>query len=218
MAAKIDGGDGFSCALTTYGDVHCWGTNNAGQLGNGSLGGSELLPAPVAGLGNASAIAANGWTACAVSGGRAYCWGSIPDSATPVQAPLSGVTDIAVSNDSICAVASRLIYCWGGIVEVSSAPVAVGSLTGVNRIEGGGYHFCAIAGGGSLHCFGRDHNGQLGNDAAYSNSSVPVPVQGMSSGVTDVALGSSHTCAIQGSGTYCWGSNSYGEIAGAVSG
>jgi hypothetical protein len=42
---------------------------------------------------------------------------------------------------------------------------------------------------------------------------VPVDVEGLTSGVTAIAAGWSHACAVvNGGGTRCWGDNSYGEL------
>jgi alpha-tubulin suppressor-like RCC1 family protein len=72
-------------------------------------------------------------------------------------------------------------------------------------------HTCGIIRGGALYCWGLNSSGQLG-DGSTANSANPVPVVGMSSGVTAVALGDYHTCAIQSGSLKCWGYNGYGQF------
>src|SRR5262249_12867127 len=72
--------DEFSCALTSGGTVECWGQNEAGELGTGSISDSRLnavsKPGPVVGLAGATAIGIGDQHACAVlGGGGVACWG-----------------------------------------------------------------------------------------------------------------------------------------------
>jgi len=48
--AAISSGLQHVCALTTLGEVKCWGSNSNGQLGNGSIGSNGLTPTTVNGL------------------------------------------------------------------------------------------------------------------------------------------------------------------------
>ena len=73
---SIRAGDSFSCALVE-GVVHCWGANNAGQLGDGSQA-LRYSPAAVKGqlVGKVvTALAVGGAHSCAEVAGDMYCWG-----------------------------------------------------------------------------------------------------------------------------------------------
>jgi alpha-tubulin suppressor-like RCC1 family protein len=84
--------------------------------------------------------------------------------------------------------------------------------SGVSSVALGGDHTCAVKTDGSLWCWGNNGNGQLGDGYVhypYSNT----PFQIISSGVSSVALGSYHTCAIKQDGSlWCWGYNGYGQL------
>src|SRR5438094_719275 len=57
-ATAVALGEGYSCAITSFGGAKCWGLGTLGQLGNGSTSESNQ-PSDVAGLaGNVTAIAA----------------------------------------------------------------------------------------------------------------------------------------------------------------
>ena len=72
---SIDAGEMYGCALTAEGAAHCWGYNNAGQLGIGR-GGDQPLPVPVAGGLAFTRLVAGGYHACGITAaGALYCWG-----------------------------------------------------------------------------------------------------------------------------------------------
>lgn len=63
-----------------------------------------------------------------------------------------------------------------------------------------------------VKCWGYNAFGQLGNNSTTQRL-VPVDVQGLASGVTSVAVGSLHTCAITtAGGLKCWGINDSGQL------
>jgi alpha-tubulin suppressor-like RCC1 family protein len=89
----------------------------------------------------------------------------------------------------------------------------------VTVISAGSFHTCAIK-EGSLYCWGTNLNGRLG-DGTTTDSNVPVKVSASdgftNSGVTAITADWEHTCAIEESTAYCWGSN-FGRLGnGAVS-
>jgi len=65
---------------------------------------------------------------------------------------------------------------------------------------------------GGVTCWGGNVEGQLGDGTIVGRRS-PVDVMGLSSGVTSVDAGSSHTCALTTAcGARCWGDNSLRQI------
>jgi alpha-tubulin suppressor-like RCC1 family protein len=78
----------------------------------------------------------------------------------------------------------------------------------------GGSHSCALDSSGAVTCWGSNFYGQLGNNSNTSSKiPVPVPVQGLTSGVKAITAGDSHTCAIDSNGAaQCWGKNNYDQL------
>jgi hypothetical protein len=82
-------------------------------------------------------------------------------------------------------------------------------------VAAGDDHACAVTSDGGLLCWGKNDAGQLGPGAAGLARSIR-PVTVFSSGVTAVAGGGRHTCAILGNGAAatvsCWGANESGQL------
>ncbi|GAC1354259.1 MAG: hypothetical protein NVSMB47_07510 [Polyangiales bacterium] len=69
-------GLGQSCALLFDGTVQCWGSNRAGELGDGTTT-DRYTPQPVRGLSKVAQIAAGDEFVCALTvDRRVFCWGS----------------------------------------------------------------------------------------------------------------------------------------------
>lgn len=72
-----------------------------------------------------------------------------------------------------------------------------------NGVSAGNLHSCGIR-AGAAYCWGFNLSTQLGN-GGQMNSSVPVAVRGLESGVTAMSAGSQHSCAIKEGAAWCWG-------------
>ncbi len=65
-----------ACAVSAAGDVSCWGSNDQGQLGNGSESGMSATPLVVGSGGPYTAVATGRQFTCALGAdGAARCWG-----------------------------------------------------------------------------------------------------------------------------------------------
>jgi alpha-tubulin suppressor-like RCC1 family protein len=107
-----------------------------------------------------------------------------------------------------------------GLLATTTAPPAGASttLTGVLQVVAGGEHGCARLSGGVVRCWGYNNEHQLGNGTVGSGSSVAVPVLNPAgntnlTGVTQVAAGADHTCALLNTGRIsCWGENTWAQL------
>jgi alpha-tubulin suppressor-like RCC1 family protein len=78
-------------------------------------------------------------------------------------------------------------------------------------IATGDFHTCAVVVGGSVFCWGRDRDGELGDGATAGNQTHPLGVPNLRE-VEEVAAGNGFSCARMKSGKVrCWGS---GKILG----
>ena len=78
-------------------------------------------------------------------------------------------------------------------------------------VAAGDDHACAVTSEAGLLCWGKNDAGQLGPAAAGLLRSVR-PVTVFTSGVSAVAAGGRHTCAVQGGTVQCWGANESGQL------
>ncbi len=222
-----------TCALTTSGKAKCWGWNVSGQLGDGTLT-ERNTPVDVVNLSNnVTALAAGDFHTCALTtSGGAVCWGSNgsgqlgdagSDHSTPVDVfgLSSGIEALAAGGSNTCALTTTgEAMCWGSAGQLgdgstwdSNMPKEVAGLSsGVAAISVGGDHTCALTIAGGIKCWGANDSGQIG-DGTTTNSSIPMDVAGLFSGVRTLAAGEYHNCALTTAGVVkCWGSDEYRQL------
>ena len=199
-------GTTHTCAVTAAGGVRCWGSNDWGELGNGTNTPS-LLPTDVPGLTGVTAIAAGERFTCVLASGGVKCWGmngfgqlgngTTTASNTPVAVTglTTGVTVLSTAQLAhLCAATATGVVCWGREAAdptplARTTPVAVSGLgAGVTALSAGFDHSCAIDASGAALCWGSNEGGQLGN-GTQTASAAPVAVTGLGSGTTAIAAG-----------------------------
>jgi alpha-tubulin suppressor-like RCC1 family protein len=233
----IVAGAGHTCAVIGIGiSLKCWGSNQLGQLGDGTTT-NRLTPVDVSGLSSTGiAFAAGHDHTCALAGtGSVKCWGSnqvgqLGDGATTDRSTPVDVLGLSGANTAIVAgightcvlTAAGGVKCWGNnqtgqlgnsTTIDSTVPVDVTDLpSDVTAIAAGSNHTCALTGKGIVMCWGRNEAGQLG-DGTVTDSTTPVEVSSLGSGIATIATGGNHTCAInEKGGAFCWGSNDAGQL------
>lgn len=141
--SRLSVGDTSACAVTGSERVRCWGQNNVGQVGRGTVGGTQVDVSTDVTVGGSQALAqvvdvsvGDGF-ACALqkpaAGGKVYCWGTgtgsvlgdgtlaargvaapVASQLAPTKVDLQGVRLLAVGNSSACVViGDRDVRCWG---------------------------------------------------------------------------------------------------------
>jgi len=240
-ATMVAASNNSTCILGIGGNVWCWGTGTAGQLGNGDTA-TQSYPVLVA--------FEHGHTIQKVSGdsegkcaldtaGQVWCWGlavtlgdgSTSPSSVPVQAtfPAGTVnTDIGCGVNYCCAVdTSGDIRCWGtgsdgqlgdGQNVQHLTPTLVTKPAGVQfaSVTAAYQTACALTTTGAAYCWGYGLIGTLGNGTTTS-SNIPVAVSG-GYFFNRIAGGDGHFCAITAAGTgYCWGAGTSGQLGNGTS-
>jgi hypothetical protein len=218
----LTAGDASQCALLISKTVKCWGQNDYGVLGNGTIKNSTT-PVSVTGLRHVTSVSISAQTACAsLQNGTVDCWGydgsnelGVPTGSTNRTCPfgefsapcskiprpvkgVSGVTSVSASQNHVCAVLkNKSVECWGAN---SPSPVIEKGLTDVARLVTDGSNTadqtCALLGNGTVEC-------TVGYDTA-TYKPAPFRVAGLS-GVTAVSIGDVSSCAVLAIGTVkCW--------------
>jgi alpha-tubulin suppressor-like RCC1 family protein len=202
--SRIAPGQNHSCAMTTGGSAYCWGYATNGGLGNNTA--------------------------------------TYPGTTKPVQVvgstgsgTLANVTDISTGQYFSCALLSSgggTVYCWGnnGNGQLGDNTLTqrnypqqvhgvgnVGMLTGISNVIAGYEATCALTTGGEVYCWGRNNNGQLGDNTTTDRRTpalvVGVGGTGTLGGIVKVAAGPDGFCAVSGAGNaYCWGAGANGQL------
>jgi alpha-tubulin suppressor-like RCC1 family protein len=219
----VAAGDGHSLALHPDGRLWAWGSNESGQLGDGTTDG-RLSPVSVSGLVGVRAIAAGGNHSLALTvDGFVWAWGQTYGAKPTVVHGLENQGIVAVAAGEYYSLAlsqDGVVWAWGanqygqlgdGTTTTRTNPAAVTGLTGVVAIAAGGYHSLAIKDDGTLWAWGANYTGQLG-DGTTTQRLVPIQV-GSVTGVVAIAAGRIHSLAVTGEGAvWGWGYNSHGQL------
>jgi alpha-tubulin suppressor-like RCC1 family protein len=207
---EVQGGStgvNHTCFLVGSGDsasAACAGLNFSAQLGNGSTKNSTVAT-QVNGLQGVLAIAAGSRHTCAlVSKGQIYCWGS---------------NELGQLGAALKDAAHREPIAVTDFYELPATQLASGP-----------YHVCAVyeesPGTTYVGCWGKGQFGQLGSNHAANgyfqntplvvNASIEDDVVALE-GVSQLAVGSDHTCALVRGQVFCWGINDAWQLGVAPS-
>ena len=193
----IAAGYNHSLARCADGTVVTWGNNAYGQLGNNSTTNSNV-PVDITTSGEL-----NGRTVIYLVGGSDHSIGLCSDGSL-VSWGRNNYGQLG--NDS--TVNSSIP------VVVDASDVLAGKA--ITAIATGGWHTLALCSDGTLAAFGRNNNGQLGNNStADSGVAVNVNLSGVLANKTITAIGGSnaHSLAPCADGTLAaWGSNNNGQL------
>ena len=232
-ATQVAVGFEHTCVRRVRGGVSCWGRNDWGQLGDGSLSDSGIAVEAL-GLAGASSVSVGERHSCGAAEGSAWCWGQneqgalgtgdIDDRVRPTRVlGVDRADEVVVGDDYGCARVGARAWCWGsntqgqlGRGNVSLPQVRAGPLEGVpelRQLAAGSAHACALTRVGEAWCWGANHWGQVGDDSR-SDWEPPRRVR-FEGNLKFIAAspGGSHTCAIdERDHTWCWGHNDHGQL------
>ena len=209
-AVAISAGDRHTCAVLDDGSVRCWGHNNHGELGYGTVNpfgsptatdiGDNETPGSVApvSLGDARsarAISAGGTHTCALlDDATVRCWGA------------GGTGQLGYGDTS-------------DRYAPTPTPIDLGPGRRAAAISVGTAHSCARLEDGSVRCWGQGADGQLGygNIEKVGDNEAPgaVPALNLGTGRTALAVGpgQNHTCArLEDGRVRCWGNGANGRL------
>ena len=198
---------GHACALLADKTAVCWGSNDEGQLGNGTLISSKN-PVGVFELGgkrlqDISSIRVGPKHTCAIVGSskKIACWGN------------NGTRQLGAATNAARSVGAVYIQDVYGTDVTGAAQVALG--------DG---HTCALfERDGKVKCWGSNDSGQLGSTRTMGSvvsdmSAVSIDGNEVTR-ARGVYCGGSFTCVHTADGSvYCFGDNTYDQLGARTKG
>jgi cysteine-rich repeat protein len=234
-AVALETGGAHTCVTRSDDTLWCWGSNELGQLGDGTST-NRTAPVEISGFTGFLDLSLGLAHTCAIKyDSTVWCWGQnfhgqlgvlpvtgeFEANPNPVQVfNVSGAVALSAGGAHTCALTSgEAVYCWGwnnqGQSGGSGDPkiqALVSGLSGIDAVVTGIGHTCAKLTAGTARCFGWNLFGQLGDNTAVPSSSSPTWVDGL----TDVDVISSRadfTCVLRTNGrAWCWGKNEFGQL------
>ena len=202
-ASLVRAGGHATCAVTTDGELYCWGY----KAQKGVTGNNQHISTPThiphSGT-NVTDVSVGGYHTCALlENGSVMCWGrndfgqrglgytqSATDSFTEREVIDFGnnrtALQVSAGTHHSCAILEDWeIVCWGNNTygqlgkipsNHESNPISVPGLDGMAKPENlflGNFHTCVVFEDKSVSCWGRNVNGQVG-DYTTDDSSVPI--------------------------------------------
>jgi alpha-tubulin suppressor-like RCC1 family protein len=182
----IGAGRLHTCALRFDGGLRCWGRNEFGQIGDGTVV-DRATQRTVSGPSNFVAMELGDEHSCGIRvDGTLSCWGA---------------------NDRG--------QIGNGTTDTALAPTLVSNLSQIRAVSGGGDTTCAIgimSPGGAVArgCWGRNDFGQTG----FGKADRLVPLLASApTGIANISVGFTHACDMRREGIpACWGRNTLGQI------
>ena len=215
-ARKVAVGAGHSCVVLSDGALQCWGNNESGQVGDGTVL-SRRVPTAVPVSNVIDVVLGDDFTCALTTLGKVFCWGNnesgqlatvMPSSSTPVEVEVDvdySVLAIAAGPDQVCVVLNNAaVKCWGGGATLPTAPVGLGS--SVSGVSVATNHVCAVLHSGQVKCWGDNTYGQLGDNTTTSSTQPVTSLFENTEHVKFVSTAHNTSCAVLTTGIMkCWG-------------
>jgi alpha-tubulin suppressor-like RCC1 family protein len=241
-AVAVAAGATHSLVLLDSGEVLATGSNDTGQLGDGTtVSRSHAAPVPgvcSAGVAAVAVAAGRNFSLALCADGALRAWGantmgqlgdgSLIDRLSPVPVGgLGGITvaQIAAGADFALAMGNQgEVYAWGsnakgqlgtdtGVTAQLSTPGRVSGFLGAVFIAAGLEHGMALTVNQAVYAWGSNADGQIDPTlAAGPVVDFAFHVDGLAD-VIEIAAGASHSMALDLSGAvWAWGSNANGQL------
>jgi alpha-tubulin suppressor-like RCC1 family protein len=226
-----------AAAVKTDGTLWTWGRNDYGQLGDNTTTNRSSPVQTITGGTNWKQVSCGALhTACIKADGTLWTWGQnsygqLGDNfdysiSSPTQTITGGSNwkQVACGEEHTAAIKTDgTLWLWGfngygqlgdntTVIKRSSPVQTVTGGTNWKQVDCGYDHTAAIKTDGTLWTWGRNNNGQLGNNTVTNRSS---PIQTITGGTNwkQVACGYRHTAAIKTDGTlWLWGLGTSGQL------
>jgi alpha-tubulin suppressor-like RCC1 family protein len=213
--SKVFSGTDVTCGAGNNSVLYCWGNNAYGEMGSGTTGGDQLVPASItmSTLNGFRKVIQKGKAVCGLAfDGKIRCWGGGADG-------ILGAKDTA-SNDTVVSPDEN----------VPTSPQGTLGTTLFSDFAIGSQYACAImAGAGDIYCWGNAGltEGQLGGaivgatpliGGTIARSGITAFTTGVAKEFKSIVAGDAHTCALAADGkVYCWGRGSSGQLGNGAS-
>ncbi len=180
----LTSGEYHSCALDDSGGIYCWGKNDEGQLGNGTIEDSSvpvavdlsMLPENT----SFTFISAHKSNTCALdSDGKGYCWGHASCDENGNRSDEYALVPEKVNNNlsdvKFVSITSRgaidtegVLHRWAyGYYRAYGNSDMIDELAYMKKkwvsLAPGYWHSCILDNEGEIYCWGDDSYGELGN-------------------------------------------------------
>jgi hypothetical protein len=243
---SVSAGGNFTCAVTVFDAIFCWGQNGDGQLGNGTTVESHR-PVRVSTRVRMREVSGGTHHACAVSvGDIAYCWGrndhgQVGDGTTSQRSvptrPLGWAhfSTISAGDEFTCAVTTtnavtppHRAYCWGAASQghygdqtthaKTLRPQPVPGAVAFDSVKSGLTHVCGVSPTHRAYCWGADH-GWLGSPLSGSDFQITPRLVSGNHAFRSVDAGTYWSCGVTiEDAAFCWGVRGLGVGDGTPGG
>lgn len=216
---RLSAGNERVC-LTKGGRGYCLGTNEHGELGDGTKDarGSATEPAKGQFKDVWHIAASDNGHSCLLDGGKAYCWGEFTEPDAPTRrTAVKGATWMSGGGEDYCFVHDGgKVHCVGRRAEDSYSVKGIENAARVYvSASTMGRQACAVLTTGKVSCWGGENqNGSLGRGFAGPPPSGPTLSEAAEvQGLEDVSIVTGYDnswCAVKKNGElWCWGENEF---------